>query len=252
MTNEEIFDQWCPASSHWSTWAKPVLFTALLPTNDDTPLGSKWQGLDVSWAPKAGNDTAIVLELPGAASLLRAVALFKIGYQPVPLFNCCAAVTHEVLPTDELREYLVRGAVDLQGQQLLPGAPPAFILDANRLHGSDSRQPGLFDNRWMTFPQDFPSGSYLKDSGISKVILVRDGNGQPATDLAQVLLRWQETGVRLFQVDVAHPGEPPLLPVFPPPRYRWFFQRALALFGFMQNSAGGFGSVIPMPGGGAG
>ncbi len=252
MTNEQIFDQWCPASSRWSTWAKPVLFTAFLPQNFDAPLGGEWQRLDVSWAPRDASDTAIILDLPGTASLLHALALFPLGYQPVPLFNCCAAENHEVLPTDEIRKYLVRGALDFQGRELSPGAPPAFILDSNRLQGSHPPHPGLFDNRWMTFPQDFPSGTFLKEAGINQVLLVRDGSGQPQTDLAQVLLRWQEVGVRLLQVDVAHPGEPQLLPVFPPPRYRWFFQRTLALVGFMQNSAGGFGSIVPEPGGSGG
>jgi hypothetical protein len=249
MNNEEVFDAWCPAASRWSTWAKPVLFTSLLPLNDDSSLRDKWQSLDVTWAPRRGNDTAIILDLPGTESILYAAALFAIGYQPVPLFNCCAAAAHEVLPTDGLREYLVRAAADLRTGQLAPDAPPVFLLDSNRLTGSHPPHPGLFDNRWMTFPQDFPSGRFLKDAGIGKIILARDKTGPPELDLAQVLMRWQEVEVRLLQTDVAHPGEPQLLQVAPPPRYRWFFQRTLALLGFMQNSAGGFGSVIPEPGG---
>ena len=252
MTNEQIFDQWCPASSRWATWAKPVLFTAPFAQHYDAPLGHEWQKLDVSWAPKNSSDTAVILELPGTQALLYALALFPLGYQPVPLFNCCAAEQHEVLPTEGIRNYLMRGVLDLQGRELPPGALPAFILDSSRLHGLNTPHPGLFDNRWMTFPQDFPSGTFLKEACIGKVLLVREGDGQPQLDLAPVLMRWQEAGVQVLQVDVAHPGEPQPLMVRPPPRYRWFFQRALALAGFLPNSAGGFGSIIPMPGGGAG
>jgi hypothetical protein len=252
MTNEEIFDQWCPTSSRWSTWAKPVLFAQALPLEQQSSLRSEWQNQNVSWAPAEGVDTAIVIDLPGTASLLLSLALAKIGYQPVPLFNCCAALGHEVLPTDKIREYLVHGAFDLQSLPLLPTVPPAFILDSDRMVGKNIPHPGEFDNRWMTFPQDFPSGNYLKESGISKVILVQTNLRQPALDLAQVLMRWQDTGIQIAVIDATNPAFPQPLTVVPPPKYRWFFQRTLALVGLMRNSAGGFGSVIPEPSSGAG
>jgi hypothetical protein len=38
-------------------------------------------------------------------------------------------------------------------------APSAFILDSLRLHGTHPIGTYMFDNRWMVFPQDFPSAS---------------------------------------------------------------------------------------------
>ena len=252
MTNEQIFDFWCPPASRWSVWAKPVLFAQDLPVHSDETLHAEWQSLDVTWAPPQGVDTAIVIDLPGIKSILTALALAKVGFQPVPLFNCCSAPREEVLPTGPLREYLVRGACDLQLMEMPPTVPPAFLLDSDRLSGKNIPHPGGFDNRWMTFPQDFPSAQFLKEAGIANVILVQNHLNRPATDLAQVLMRWQEAGLRIAVVDGDYPQPPVPITIAPPPRYRWFFQRALALMGFMRNSAGGFGSVIPEPSSGAG
>ena len=71
--------------------------------------------------------------------------------------------------------------------------------------------PGTFDNRWVVFPQDFPSAAFLRSRGVAEVLLIQAG-AQPQEDLAHVLLRWQQGGPR--------------------------------------NNAGGFGAVIPVRSGG--
>ena len=40
-------------------------------------------------------------------------------------------------------------------------APPAFLLDSDRMK-APAPDPGRFDNRWLVFPQDFPSAAFLR------------------------------------------------------------------------------------------
>jgi hypothetical protein len=108
----------------------------------------------------------------------------------------------------------------------------------------------LFDNRWVVLPQDFPSGTFLKANGIDRVLLLHDRDGQPREDLAHVLLRWQEAGVAIA---AARPGGAAAeLRVARPSRFRAAWYALLVTFGLRPNSAGGFGSIIPMPSPGGG
>src|SRR5947209_18025924 len=83
MTREELFDAWAPAGASWSDWAKPVLFAHWprpLPAVADVPPP------DLSWVPPAADRVALVVDLPGAASVHLGLALAAAGYRPVPLF----------------------------------------------------------------------------------------------------------------------------------------------------------------------
>src|SRR5579885_1492046 len=84
MTREKLFDVWAPAASSWSPWAKPVLFAHWprpLPADSDPA------PVNLSWLPAAGERVALVVELPGAASVHFGLAAAAIGYRPVPLFS---------------------------------------------------------------------------------------------------------------------------------------------------------------------
>jgi len=253
MTGEQIFDLWTPAASRWAVWAKPVLFTDL-PALTEAPSSSADDGPpNVDWLKSLTPDSVLIVDLPGSQSILYALALARVGFQPVPLFNCCSSSSdEEVLPTLELREDLVRGASQLQTISLSPDARPAFLLDADRLAGRHAPSPGKFDNRWMTFPQDFPSGTFLREAGIASIILIQAYSVNPQEDLRQVFLRWQEAGLQILSKSLVDSRPPAPVAVTPTPKYRWFFQRALAMAGFRHNSAAGFGSVIPDPSTGAG
>ena len=253
MTGEQIFDLWTPAASRWAVWAKPVLFTDLSTGDEALPSRPVGEALSIDWIKIFTPAPVVIVDLPGAQSILYAPAFAKVGFQPVPLFNCCSSSSaDEVLPTMELRSGLVRGAADLQTISLSPAAPPAFLLDADRLTGRQIPSSGKFDNRWMAFPQDFPSGTFLRESGLASILLVQADSVKPQEDLRQVFLRWQEAGLQIFSKSLEDALPPAPIEVTPTPIYRWFFQRALAMAGFRHNSAAGFGSVVPDPSGGAG
>jgi hypothetical protein len=141
---------------------------------------------------------------------------------------------------------LAEGAGSLHG--LASEAPPAFLLDAGRMTADGPIGPGRFDNRWMVFPQDLPSASFLLSRGLFKAIVLQRRAGQPAEDLAHALLRWQEAGIEILAFDPAPAGgAPQRIRIEKPSRFRALWHRALAIGGLRRNSAGGFGMVIPVP-----
>ena len=98
-------------------------------------------------------------------------------------------------------------------------APPVFILDALRLRGTNPIRDDMFDNRWMVFPQDFPS-RFLADKKIKRLTLVQTEKVHPLEDLSHVLLRWQEAGIEIFARASGDTGTPSRITVSKPSRFK--------------------------------
>ena len=178
--------------------------------------------------------------------MLAGLALAARGYRPIPLYNACSGVS-AVVPMEPILDLIARSAPYVAGLFLPDDAPPAFLLDADRLRGSTPPAPGRFDNRWLVFPQDFPSANFLRSHAVQSALLVQAQADQPQSDLAHVLLRWQQAGLPLQMVAPAPGAVPQSLQVRRPRLFRWMWQRALASLGLRRNSAGGFGAVLPLP-----
>jgi hypothetical protein len=246
MTREEVFDAWAPADVEWSAWAKPSLF-AQWPDTVTPSAGAPVDGHDYLWLPSATGRTAIVVDLPAVESVRAGLALARRGYRPVPLYNTSygPAPVVEIVP---LILELARGAIDLQTRMLPPNAPPAFLLDSNRMQPDVLPSPGKFDNRWIVFPQDFPSATLLRGRGVTDVLLIH-GDGPVQEDLAHVLLRWQQAGIRMTAVSPADTAVRALT-VKPPSWFRRAWYRMITIARLRRNNAGGFGAVIPVRSGG--
>jgi hypothetical protein len=251
MTRQELFEIWAPPQSPWSRWAKPVLFAEM------PPPGAAARAEELLLPPvtlPTEAHTVLVVDLPGVESLRTGLALAHAGCRPVPLYNSApapagvAAGPTALVETAPLMQWLARGAVSLGSLRLPAEAPPAFLLDAQRQSGQSNPLPGRFDNRWLVFPQDFPSAGFLRRQGMTRVVLWQtSGRAQPAADLAHVLLRWQAAGLPVLRFDPAIGPEPGPLQVARPSQFGALWYRALALMGLRRNSAGGFGAVIPQP-----
>jgi hypothetical protein len=145
---------------------------------------------------------------------------------------------------------LCQGAEPLRHVRLAPDAPPAFLLDSKRMNGLAQVSGEAFDNRWMAFPQDFPSAKFLLTRGIRRVVYVRDTFvKQSQEDLAHVLRRWQEAGILVESKSAHSPDSPVPIHVNRPNRFRAAWYRALASLGLRRNDAGGFGGYPPDPSG---
>lgn len=253
-SNEEIYCLWAPEKSLWSTWAKPVLFAHLgeafvMPLTNEIPT-------EVSWVPSCEDKTAIVLDLPSDEGIWVALALARIGYRPVPLYNALplpfgapmtdhlgrqVAAVNVLLIISALR----RGALSLRELQIADDAPPVFMLDANRQGDGLRMNQGQFDNRSVCFTTDFPSANFLRAHGISKALLVERRAVQP-DDLSHVLRRWQEGGIALERLRIDLSNEPEPFEVRKPQWFGAMFQRALIALGLKRVSGGGFGKWMPV------
>ena len=247
MTGKELFEIWGPDQATWSRWAKPILFAEF--AGGAEPAGGYTELASFDLPHEAG--TAIVVDLPGAESVKTGLALALLGYRPVPLFNGAPGPGRGVeamVDLTPIMQWLAWGAPKLVEAGLPTCAPPAFLLDANRQAPGRTALPGRFDNRWLVFPQDFPSAGFLRTQGIHRVLLLQaQGTREPATDLAHVLVRWQEAGLELFFR--APTPEAPMVArrVSRPSHFKALWYRALALAGLRPNSAGGFGAIVPEP-----
>jgi hypothetical protein len=233
MDNLEAYRAWAPDGARWTEWAKPVLF-AKPPRYEVGTLSPP----EIAWPPRADSGAMLVVDLPGEAGVLEGLALAKLGYRPVPLYNGVYDPDHKamIVNVSGVAAALFRGASMLP--PLPPDAPPAFLLDANRMKGF-GKEPGKYDNRWCVFPQDMPSASALAQNGIRRVVVRADA---VQNDLAHILRRYQEGGIEIALNDGQ--GERGLSQARPS-GFRSLFYRARALAGLSRNAAGGFGDWIP-------
>lgn len=256
MTNQDVFDAWAPPGGRWSPWAKPVLFACM---EREPPLSTPAEPpYDISWAPPASGDAALVLDLPGAAGVLAGLALAGRGYRPVPLYNAVpapsralllgpAAVPMALVNVHEIMGALWHGVAQLREAAPPEDAPPVFLLDANRRGEGQSIVPGRFDNRSISFTTDFPSAIFLEAHGVSRVVLAQLSADRPQTDLAHTLRRWQEGGIGIEQKVAGAEGPIVPLDVPRPSGFGSLWQRVLALMGLRRHGLGGFGGFIPEP-----
>lgn len=250
MTNEQCFAVWAPDGVLWSQWAKPVTFTQL----DDVVLLDAttltWETAELARIPSA-TGVALVVEAPGPNAVRLGVGLARIGYRPVPLFNATTGPS-QVLDIEPIARRLIEGVPLLEELHLPPSAPPAFLLDAERLRPKTLPIPGKFDNRWVTLPQDFPSGTLLLSRGISQAMVLQYGHAPLQDDLAHVLRRWQDAGVRMSLADLNGPSDAEPLQVQRPSLFRLAWYRVAAMIDLRRADVGGFGGAVPQETSGGG
>jgi hypothetical protein len=211
MTREEIYSIWAPPSSAWAPWVSPVPFASL---ECGDPIGGAFVPVNKGeWLPQAAEqNTGLIINLRGDHSLGLALALAKRGWRPVPVFN--ASPSHiretispsgqtlenvEVIDTIRIRNLLCQLAPALATLNLPDSAPPAFLIDSQRLTGSQLPEPGMFDNRWKLYPQDFPSGEVLRRNEVKRIGVIREALGDYAEDLRAILLTWQTEGIEIWE-----------------------------------------------------
>jgi hypothetical protein len=253
-TIEETYEAWAPRAGAWSPWVKPVLFAsgALFPPpvdpNAPVPISNPVPPAPpTAILPRADGTMAVVIDWPGAVGLAYALELAKLGYRPIPLYASAAPISPAVSSVDvwPIIDALKTGAKALRELALKDDAPPAFVLDSNRNKGG--AVPGMFDNRTVSFPTDFPSARLLKERGLRTIALVQEKRGQPEPDLSHTLRAFEDGGLHIA---LAFERELERIKIEKPRWYRVFFYRFLATFGFRRSPLGGFGGILPIPGAG--
>lgn len=199
MTGREIFNIWAPKGCKWVDWVRPVPFVAI-------GNGLKEYGIynlmknDVKYTSKASKSTAIIVDLPGYESVEEAIELAKIGYRPIPIYNGTNEQEGAMATSDNtsVEIALIKGAVELEKIKLPNDAPPAFLLDTNRM-SRYKMNVGIFDNSWDVYNQDMPTARYLVENGIEKIIVRADKKIQK--DLRKILYKYQAEGIKILFAD---------------------------------------------------
>jgi hypothetical protein len=209
MDKAEVYSIWAPADAVWSPWVKPVVFAwaESAPPAQPGMLGIAQD--DLTYLPRATDRSIVIVDLPGALSLLCGLELAKRGFRPVPLYNGIPGPTPESQASLDLGEDEV--AVDvrpiisliwhnsawLKNINLPIDAPPTFLLDSKRSPIFIARNTKVFDNRWLLFPEDVPSAEFLHEQTLRRVIIIQAGR-RVRSDLRKVLLNWQDQRLALY------------------------------------------------------
>jgi hypothetical protein len=248
---EACFSVWAPDDSPWAAWAKPVAFLPSWNASIEQETRGTSETATVPTAITSNANAVLIVDLPGAAAVHMGVALARDGFRPVPLFNGTSgpAAAIDVSP---ITRALVAVARDIEACRLPADAPPAFLLDSRRNQPETPLMPGVYDNRWVVLPQDFPSGALLASRGIRFATLIRRRGLTVPTDLAHVLRRWQDHGIRTRVIDQDSLEVTDYKDVPKPSFFQIMWYTTIALLGLRRSNVGGFGSRIPEQSGGGG
>ena len=268
MKPEEVYLAWAPPDSIWSPWTIPVPFAHIVCV--PLELEQELVGVDaLASGLRLESGLAVVVDLPGANAIRLGLSLALRGFRPVPvidgspgpdilgtsqpMFAGTSPATISGSTAVDMRQtmrWLCVGAGLLPALKIAPNAAPVFLLDGLRTGRTPIPGTEVFDNRWKTFPQDFPSARFLKERGIRRALLIQDISGQPREDLAHVLLRWQDEGILIYACSAVAPSSMESIQVNRPSWYRSLWHRALALIGLSRGASGGFGAWPQGSGGG--
>lgn len=195
MTGKEVYKIWAPIGIKWVDWVRPVPFVGI-----DRP--SKLHELidysipSINYLKECSKDTAIIIDIEGINSIQEGIALAKLGYRPIPIFNGTNPTPGSRSTTNNaiIEPLLVWGALELKTIKLKEDAPPAFLLDKNRLNRYKINR-SIFDNSWDIYPQDIPTPEYLLENGITKIIIRGD---LLEKDLSKVLYKFQKRNIKIL------------------------------------------------------
>ena len=195
MTGRDIFKIWAPAGVKWADWVRPVPFVAI---NEETKGYKIFDNTipSLDYISNLSNDTAIIVDMPGYDSVKDGLALAKLGFRPIPIYNGTNEQDGAIATVDNhtIEVALMWGAVELERIELANDAPPAFLLDTNRMHRY-KMNISVFDNSWDIYDQDIPSAEYFLKNNITKII-IRGESIQK--DLNKILYKFQKKGIEIF------------------------------------------------------
>ena len=195
MNKKDIYKIWAPTNKLWVDWVRPVAFIDL-----DTPKDINeiidYEIPVIPYIDTLKQDTAIFIDVDGPTSIKEGISLANLGYRPIPLFNGTHPNEGAISTTNNeiIEPFLVWGAYELLNIEIKDDAPPAFLLDSNRLNRYKYSK-GIFDNSWDLYYQDIPSHNYLLSKGI-KNIIVRGNKFN--RDLKLILYRFQKNGIKIY------------------------------------------------------
>ena len=196
MTGKEVYKIWAPTGSKWTDWVRPVPFVQIDDEDFKVYKSRNFSIPKINYINEFQKDTAIIVDLPEYYSINEGIALSKIGYRQIPVYNGTAETKGARATVDNhaVETGLIWGAMELEKTELENDAPPVFLVDSNRLNRY-KLDISIFDNSWDLYPQDIPSAEYFLKNGIDKIII--RGNSFNI-DLKKILYKHQEKGMKIY------------------------------------------------------
>ena len=199
MTYREAFEIWTPEKSKWSNWVKPAPFVMNGSGGDEKTGAEHYINNDlpvILYLEEIKKDTAIFLDLPDYYSINEGLALAKIGWRPIPLYNATNRQPGAMALVDNsgIEKALLWGAKVLKTIAPEENAPPAFLLDSNRRHRY-KMNVSVFDNSWDVYAQDIPSAEFFLENGINKIIIRGE---KIEKDLRLIFRGFQKKGIKFL------------------------------------------------------
>lgn len=199
MTNKEAYKVWAPFGKKWIDWVRPVPFIAAEEDVKGYHAGNllipRIDFLDESW-----KQAAVIVDLPGDESVEIGLALAKLGYRPIPIYNGTIEQKNARATVDNqtVGAALLHGAELLEQMEIKEDALPVFLLDKNRLNRF-KLDVSVFDNSWDVYPQDLPSADYFLQNGIQKIIVI---SNTLSRDLKGVFRKFRKKGMQIHLIKI--------------------------------------------------
>ena len=195
MTGRDAFKIWAPIGVNWSNWVRPVPFISMSDFLLTNPI-ENFTIPSIKYITEPLHHTALIIDLPEHDSITEGIALARMGFRPIPIYNGTNEQEGAMALVDNhtIENALLWGAGELANIQMTKNAPPAFLLDSNRTHRYKMKI-SIFDNSWDLYAQDIPSAAYFLDNGINKII-VRSTSMQK--DLVRIFYGFQKKGITFF------------------------------------------------------
>lgn len=195
MKNRDVYKIWAPQGAKWVDWVRPVPFVELGEYSKEYAF-SNFKIPQIFYTDTYANDIAIIVDLPGYESIEDGIALAKLGYRPIPVFNGTNEQKGAMATTDNhaVEFGLIYGATELNKIEISKDAQPVFLLDTNRLNRY-KMNASVFDNSWDVYDQDMPSAEYFLKNGINKIIV---RSKKVEKDLSKILYKYQQKGITIM------------------------------------------------------
>ena len=195
MTGKDIFKIWAPAGAKWVDWVRPVPFVSI---DNDLKIYDLGNFIipKINYIEKVSLDTAVIVDLSGNEGIKEGLALAKLGFRPIPIYNGTNEQQGAIATVNNhnVEIGLIKGAVELNKMEIDKSAPPVFLLDSNRTNRF-KRDVSIFDNSWDVYHQDMPSAEYFLKNHITKIIV----RGQVIKrDLKKILYGLQKSGIEIL------------------------------------------------------
>ena len=195
MNGRDVFKIWAPSEAKWVDWVRPVPFVGINENFKAYEFGD-FTIPNINYIKKLTMDTAIIIDLPGNDSIKEGLAIAKLGFRPIPIYNGTEEQKGAIPTVDNhsIKLGLIKGALELEKIKISLNAPPTFLLDSNRMNRF-KMDISVFDNSWDIYAQDLPSAEYFIKNDVNKIIIRSETINK---DLKKILFKFQEKGIRIL------------------------------------------------------